>query len=128
MISSVSGISFRGDAPVNSADLINSPGKYATAAPKADIPADTYGDKNKKSHKGGVIATVVALLAAAYIGLGVAVHKGKLNKIDNPEGFTQKVKQFFYSIGESADSLWGKIRNRKTKETSDAPKPKKTEA
>ena len=39
MISSVSNVNFRGDAAsVNAQDLINSPGKFTTQAPKTDAP------------------------------------------------------------------------------------------
>lgn len=116
MINSVSGISFRRDAAVNASDLINSPGKFTLPAAPAEVPADSFekaeGQK-KKSHTGAIIGTIVGLLAAAYIGLGIAVHKGGLTKIDNPEGIMQKAKNFFHSIGESADNLWGKIRGKK---------------
>lgn len=124
MISSVSGVSFRGEAPVNVADLINSPGKFSTAPVKSDIPSDSFETKgeNKKSHKGAVIGTVIALLAAAYIGLGVAVNKAKLKNIDNPEGIMQKAQNFFHKIGESADELWKKVRGKKVEGKSETPK------
>ena len=113
MINSVSGISFRGEAVLNAADLINSPGKYTTSEVKKDLPSDSYEpQEKKKSHKGAAIATIIGLLTAAYVALGFAVNKGAIKKIDNPEGIIQKAKNFFYSIGENADNLWAKIRAR----------------
>lgn len=110
MINSVSGISFRGETALNSADLINSPGKYTKTKARADMPSDAYEpSEKKKSHKGTVLG-IIGLLAAAYIGLGIAVHKGAITKVENPEGIMQKVKNFFCSIGENADNLWSKIR------------------
>lgn len=123
MINSVSGINFRGDAPVNAADLINSPGKFTTAPAVSDVQPDTFekAGEEKKGHKGGAIGTVLGLLALAYIALGVAAHKGTLSKIENPEGFMQKTKNFFHKIGESADNLWGKIRGKKAEAQSKTP-------
>ena len=49
MISSVSNVNFRGDAaPVNAQDLINSPGKFTTQAPKTDAPADSFEKGNRR--------------------------------------------------------------------------------
>ena len=113
MINSVSGISFRGDTSMNVNDLINSPGKFTTNQVRADMPSDEFEpSEKKKSHKGAVLGTIIALLAAAYIGLGVAVHKGAIQKVENPEGIMQKVQNFFRSIGKSADNLWSKIRGK----------------
>ena len=70
MISSVSNVNFRGDAaPVNAQDLINSPGKFTTQAPKADAPADSFEKEGapaekKKSKASAIIGTIVGLLAA----------------------------------------------------------------
>ncbi len=124
MISSVSGISFRGEAPASTADLINSPGKYSIPGVKVDAHGDSFASKTekKKSNTGAVIGTIVALLAAAYIGLGVAVNKGKFKKIDNPEGIMQKTKNFFHKIGESADNLWKRVRGQKAEGKSETPK------
>ena len=62
MISSVSNVNFRGDAaPVNAQDLINSPGKFTTQAPKADAPADSFEKEGapaeKKKSKTSAICT-----------------------------------------------------------------------
>ncbi len=138
MISSVSNVNFRGETAVSAQDLINSPGKYSVAPQaKTDVPEDSFekseGKKNK-SNTGAIIGTAAALLAVAYATLGVMVHKGKLEKIEAPEGFMQKVKNFFYNVGESADNLWGKIRKRndadvdvKAKPEAEAEVPKKPE-
>ena len=124
MIHSVSGVSFRGDAAVNMQDLINSPGKYTSQALNSEMPADSFENNTEKpkSHKGAVIGTIIGLLAAAYIGLGVAVNKNLLKKIDNPEGIVQKTKNFFHKIGESADELGKKVRGKMTEGKSETPK------
>lgn len=142
MISSVSNVNFRGDAaPVNAQDLINSPGKYTTQAPKAEAPADSFekegADAEKKKSKApAIISTVVGLLAAAYVGLSVAVGKGKLTKAIAEEGkelgFMGKVKNFFVDIGESGEKLWNKIRGKKAEDADvktkgETPDPKKSE-
>ena len=120
MINSVSNVSFRGE--VDAQALINSPGKYTTAAaPKAEAAADSFEKEGaapkKKSKAPAIIGTIVGLAAAAYIALGIAVGKGKLAKAVPDEagkiGFMGKVKNFFVSIGESADNLWSKIRGKK---------------
>jgi|GEM_PF-1228523 len=143
MINSVSNVSFRGE--VDAQALINSPGKYTTAAaPKAEAAADSFEKEGaapkKKSKAPAIIGTIVGLAAAAYIALGIAVGKGKLAKAVPDEagkiGFMGKVKNFFVSIGESADNLWSKIRGKKAddaaevKTKADAPeanKPVETE-
>ncbi len=129
MINSVSNVSFRGE--VDAQALINSPGKYTTAAaPKAEAAADTFekeGAEKKKSKAPAIIGTIVGLAAAAYIALGIAVGKGKLAKAVPDEagkiGFMGKVKNFFVSIGESADNLWSKIRGKKADDAAEV-KPK----
>ncbi len=135
MISSVSNINFRGDAaPVNHQDLINSPGKFTTTQPpKADAPADSFekkdgaeGAEKKKSKAPAIIGSIVGLLALTYIGLGIAVGKGKLTKAVAEEGkelgFMGKVKNFFVSIGENAENLWNRIRGKKAEEGEVNPK------
>ena len=139
MISSVSNINFRGDAaPVNHQDLINSPGKFTTQAPKADAPADSFEKKDgaentekKKSKTPAIIGSVLVLLAAAYVGLSVAVGKEKIVEKVAAEGaelkFGEKVNNFFYKIGKSGEELWSKVRGKKTEEGDVNPKPE-TEA
>ena len=133
MISSVSNVNFRGDtAPVNNQDLINSPGKFTTQqAPKADAPADSFekegaAAEKKKSKAPAIIGTIVGLLAAAYVGLTVAVNKKVLTKAVEKEGqklgFMDKVKNFFFKIGESGDNLWKKIRGVKADDIDGKPK------
>ena len=140
MISSVSNVNFRGDAaPVNHQDLISSPGKYSSEAPKADAPADSFekkdGAEKPKSKTPAVLSTIAALLVAAYVGLSVAVHKGSLSEAKGAElKLADKVKNFFYKVGKSGDDLWTKIRGKKvnaedaSKKTSDAPDVKKSDA
>ena len=130
MINSVSNVSYRGE--VDAQALINSPGKYTTAAaPKAEAAADSFEKEGaapkKKSKAPAIIGTIVGLAAAAYIALGIAVGKGKLAKAVPDEagkiGFMGKVKNFFVSIGESADNLWSKIRGKKADDAAEV-KPK----
>ena len=142
MISSVSNVNFRGDAaPMNAQDLINSPGKFTTQAPKAEAPADSFEKEGapvekKKSKAPAIIGTIVGLLAATYVGLSIAVGKKALTRAVAEEGkelgFLGKVKNFFVDIGESGEKLWNKIRGNKVddvdgKPKTDAPDVKKPE-
>ncbi len=132
MISSVSNVNFRGDAaPVNAQDLINSPGKFTTQAPKADAPADSFEKEGapaekKKSKAPAIIGTIVGLLAATYVGLSIAVGKKALTRAVAEEGkelgFLGKVKNFFVDIGESGEKLWNKIRGKKVDDVDGKPK------
>lgn len=132
MISSVSNVNFRGDAaPVNAQDLINSPGKFTTQAPKADAPADSFEKEGapaekKKSKASAIIGTIVGLLAATYVGLSIAVGKKALTRAVAEEGkelgFLGKVKNFFVDIGESGEKLWNKIRGKKVDDVDGKPK------
>ena len=84
MISAVSGVSFKGEGAVSSADLINAPGKFSSAPASLDAPADSFESKGKekKGHAGTVMGSIVGLLALAYVALGLAVGKGKLKKVE----------------------------------------------
>lgn len=123
MLNSVSGVSFKGDTTAaNVQDLINSSGLYANSV--AEMPPDSFerfgGEKEKKSKAPAIIASIVALTAAAYVGLGLAVGKGKLNKVVPKDGaelkFMEKAKNFLYDVGENAKGLWNKIRGKKTED------------
>ena len=132
MISSVSNVNFRGDAAsVNAQDLINSPGKFTTQAPKTDAPADSFEKEGapaekKKSKAPAIIGTIVGLLAATYVGLSIAVGKKALTRAVAEEGkelgFLGKVKNFFVDIGESGEKLWNKIRGKKVDDVDGKPK------
>ena len=112
MINSVSGVSFRGEA-VNSQDLFNAPGKYATPATGADAPADTFEAHGKEKKKGGhgILATLAVALAA-FTALGIAVKKGHLEKVEinEADGFFKKALQkgqnLAHTIGEYAVKAW----------------------
>lgn len=131
MISAVSGVNFRGEkTDFNS--LINQPGKYAAGAP-ASQPAQPEGDKaelstsvpkEEKSNTGKVIGGIIGALALVWIGLGIAVGRKALTHVDAPEGFAQKAKNFFYTIGKSAsdayDKTLGKWFGKKADEVVDA--------
>lgn len=128
MISAISNVSFKGDAPATEAvgqnynDLINSPGKYSANAQEQKAPQGDQVDlstKKEKSHKTGIIiGSVIGALALAWIGLGIAVGKGKLVKIEGADlKFGDKCKNFFHTIGNSAkksyDSTLGKWFGKK---------------
>ncbi len=113
MLSPVSGVSFRGEvAPAqNTQDLISAPSQFAS--PIADAPADSFekaGEEKKKSKAPAIIGGLLALAAAAYIGLGVAVGKGKLDKVVAAEGaelkFMEKAQNLAHAVGENANSAW----------------------
>lgn len=122
MISAISSVSFRGEADNKDLNaLINQPGKYSNSAPAAQqAPVGDRADlstketKKEKSNTGAIIGGVLAALALTWVGLGIAVgRKGSTwTKIDEPAGFADKAKNFFYAIGNSAkkayDSTLGK--------------------
>lgn len=138
MIKAVSGISFKNDANKDINSLISSPGKYSAAsapaapqAPAAD-KADSFG-KEEKSNTALKVGGTLAVLAAIWIGLGIAVSKGKLDswKADGvSDGWGAKLKNVVYQIGESAkkayDNTLGKWFGKKADDAADA--AKKTDA
>lgn len=112
MISAVNGVSFG-----NSQDLINSPGQFTTMAPTPEMKPDSFemeGEK-KKSHTGLKVLLGTAIVAlAAFIGLGVAVKKGSLTKVEVPAEGTiakaqAKVKNFGVKVGEKAADWYESI-------------------
>jgi len=115
MVSSVSNINFRGEAaPVNVQDLINSQGKFSSIPESKADSFEKSGSEDKKSHTGAVIGTTLALLAAAYVGLGLAVGKGKLKPVEGESlKFMEKVQNFFHRIGQSGVDLWSKVGGNK---------------
>jgi len=115
MLSPVSSVNFRGETDIKDVNsLINSPGKYAVAqagavqAPEGDIVELSTAAKEEKSHTGAIIGGILGALALTWIGLGIAVHKGKLEKIDAPSGWGEKIKNFAHTIGKSADDAYAK--------------------
>ena len=111
MISAINNVSFG-----NNQDLINSPGQFsATAIPENKPDTFEMEDENKKSNNGLKALLGTALVAlAAFVGLGVAVKKGNLVKVDVPaEGFMAKVKakvkNFGFSVGEQAKKCYEKV-------------------
>lgn len=130
MISSVSSVSFRGEADnkdLNS--LISQPGKYAASpagaqqAPEGDKVDLSTPQNKEKSNTGAIIGGVIGALALAWIGLGFAVGKGKLSKVEAPDGIGQKAKNFFHTIGKSAvdayDATLGKWFGKKAGEAAE---------
>lgn len=117
MISAVSGVNFRGNTEkTDFNNLINQPGKYAAGAP-AQQQAQPEGDKadlstrvpeEEKSNTGKVIGGIIGALALVWIGLGIAVGRKALTHVNAPEGFAQKAKNFFYTIGKSASDAYDK--------------------
>lgn len=145
MISAISSVSFRGEADNKDLNaLINQPGKYsnsAQAAPAAQqAPAGDRADlstketKKEKSNTGAIIGGIIGALALTWIGLGIAVGRKGSNwtKIDEPAGFADNAKNFFFAIGNSAkkayDNTLGKWFGKAEKAADDASdvKPKAT--
>lgn len=74
----------------------------------------------KKDNKNAKIAAGIgAGLAAAYVGLSVAVGKGKLTKAVAEQGkklgFADQVKNVFFAIGDSGVKLWNSITGKASK-------------
>ena len=115
MINSVSNVSFRGEtAGVNAQDLINSQGKYTTVT---EVPADSFqkegAQEKKKGGYGALIGTLLVALAT-FAGLGYAVKKGHLEKVEVPaEGFFAKAKAHIKNgattVGEWAGKCWDTV-------------------
>lgn len=134
MISAISSVSFRGETDNKDLNaLINSPGKYSNSAQAAQqAPAGDRADlstkefKKEKSNTGLIIGSVLGALALAWIGLGIAVGRKGSNwtKIDEPAGFADNAKNFFFAIGNSAkkayDSTLGKWFSKKADDVADA--------
>lgn len=114
MISAISNVSFRGETqPADFNALISSPGKYSqNAAPQSSAAkgdeVDLSTSEEKKSNKTAIIiSSVLGALALTWIGLGIAVGKGKLTKVEGTDlKFGQKVQNFFHTIGNSAKSAY----------------------
>lgn len=132
MLSAVSSVSFRGDTAKNQ-DIINAPGKFSNPQPKRAPKPDTFeSPENENKHTTAkVIGTIVGLAALAWIGLGIAVGRKGSNwkKIEKLEGEElkrmDKVKNFFFSIGESANNAFKKVFKRgETKTTETKPETK----
>lgn len=113
MLNSVSGVSFKGDiAPAqNTQDLISAPSQFS--APLADAPVDSFekvGEEKKKSKAPVIIGGLLALAAATYIGLGIAVGKGKLKKVEGTDlKFMEKAQNWAHAVGDNAKSAWNKV-------------------
>ena len=141
MISAISSVSFRGETDNKDLNaLINQPGKYSNSAqaaplaPEADRADLSTKASKEKSNTGKVIGGTLAALALAWIGLGIAVGRKGSNwtKIEEPAGFADNAKNFFFAIGNSAkkayDSTLGKWFGKAEKAADDASdlKPKNT--
>lgn len=132
MINAVSSVSFKGEADKDMSSLINSPGKFsaapaATVAPEADKVDFSTTKKKDKNNTAAVVGGTLATLAALWIGLGVAVSKGKLDNwklAQGQEGWGAKAKDLVYKFGESAqkayDATLGKWFGKKAEKTAEA--------
>ncbi len=74
----------------------------------------------KKDNKNAKIAAGIGTaLAAAYVGLSVAVGKGKLTKAVAEQGkklgFADQIKNVFFAIGDSGVKLWKSITGKASK-------------
>ncbi len=125
MINSVSNLSFRGDV-ANTQDLISSPGQFASPAQVGQMPSDSFemeGSEKKKSGAKGLLGTLAVALGA-FAGLGYAVKKGHLEKVDinSADGFLKKLwpqtKNLACTVGEYAVKVWdstiGKLVSKKS--------------
>ena len=115
MIKAVSSVSFKGENDKDMSSLINSPGKFSTAqaattqTPAADKVELSTTSKKEKSNTGLVIGGTLATLAALWIGLGIAVGKGKMDSwklAEGQEGWGAKLKDYVYKFGESANKAY----------------------
>lgn len=117
MIGPVSGVSFKGEESKDMSSLINSPGKFSTAAsaasqaPAADKVELSTTSKKEKSNTAAKIGGTLAALAAVWVGLGIAVGKGKLADWKLPAdaadaGWGAKAKDLVYKVGESAKKAY----------------------
>ena len=114
-------------------DMLAAPGVGAAAPaaaqaqqqPQSDIADLSVKPEKEKNNTGKIIGGVIGALALVWIALGYAVgRKGsQWTKIDAPEGITQKAKNFFYAIGESAvktyDSTLGKWFGKKAEKAAE---------
>lgn len=86
-------------------------------ADKIEAGQDFEFKKDNKNLKAA--GGVGALLTAAYVGLSVAVGKGKLTKAVAEQGkklgFMGQVKNVFVAIGESGVKLWNAISGKAAK-------------
>ena len=86
---------------------------------KDKIKAEQDFEFKKDNKNAKAAAGVAGLLGAAYIGLGIAVGKGKLTKsvaeAGKELGFMSKVKNVFVSIGESGVDLWKVLTGKAAK-------------
>lgn len=109
MINSVRNVSFG-----TGADIIGQPGKYSSQPASSidmSMPSDTF---EKKSHTGRNLLITGLVLLGGFLGLGFAVKKGKLAKLEElPEGFFKKnwarVKNFAATIGEYGEKTINKV-------------------
>lgn len=113
MLNSVSGVSFKGDVTPaqNTQDLISAPSQFSASL--ADAPVDSFekvGEEKKRSKAPVVIGGLLALAAATYIGLGIAVGKGKLKKVEGTDlKFMEKAQNWAHAVGDNAKSVWNKV-------------------
>lgn len=122
MLSSVSSVNFRGEA-VNTQDLLGAPGKFSANQPKPVSKPDTFQaeEKEEKHSTAKTIGAIAAVALAAWAGLGIAVgRKGSSwKKIVPVEGeklkFSEKVKNIFFDIGESANNAYKKLFKKEVK-------------
>ena len=112
MINSVSSVSFKSNAPVQSAqERISAPGKYTMPEASAQKPEQAP----KKKH-GFLKALAGIVVAAAVVGgaLLLGVKKGGLKVLDElnlkDAKFMEKAKHYLAKAGEWVDTnIWQKI-------------------
>lgn len=84
-----------------------------------NIEAGKDFEFKKDNQKAKVAAGIGTALAAAYVGLSVAVGKGKLTKAVAEQGkklgFVDQAKNVFFAIGDSGVKLWKSITGKANK-------------
>ncbi len=112
MISSVSSVSFKSNAPVQSAqERISAPGKYTMPEASAQKPEQAP----KKKH--GFLKALAGIVVAAVVvggALLLGVRKGGLKVLDEVNlkdaKFMEKAKHYLAKAGEWVDTnIWQKI-------------------
>ncbi len=118
MLRSVSSVNFRANSSQNVSNSLNLSNKSSYNGKLVDID---YDEAEKKVPASYIAGGVAAALLATWVALGVAVgRKGsRWEKIVPLEGeklkFSEKVKNFFYEIGKSADDTYKKVFKKAVK-------------
>ncbi len=123
MLRAVSSVSFRAGSSKD-LDRVSNVAEKPVRHKNPSIPE--FEEPEKQVSQVAVAGGVAAALLATWVGLGIAVgRKGSSwEKIVPLEGeklkFSEKVKNFFFEVGKSADDTYRKVFSKPPK----APEPK----